>query len=52
MGVGFYFAFRIFMVLLSVRILGTEPQTGTALNLALNISSSLVDWLLLSRTIL
>ena len=36
--VGFYFAFRIFIVLLSVRILGTEPQTGTGLNLALNIS--------------
>lgn len=34
--VGFYFAFRIFIVLLSVRIFGTEPQTGTAINLAID----------------
>jgi len=35
--IGFYFAFRLFIVLLSVRILGAEPQTGTGVNLALNI---------------
>ncbi len=40
--VGFYFAFRLFIVLLSVRLLGTEPQTGTGANLALNISLLLV----------
>jgi exopolysaccharide production protein ExoQ len=40
--VGFYFAFRLFIVLLSVRVLGTEPQTGTGANLALNISLLLV----------
>lgn len=39
--VGFYFAFRIFTVLISVRALGWEPQTGTAINLA-------VDFLLLA----
>jgi exopolysaccharide production protein ExoQ len=36
--VGFYFAIRPFIVLLSVRLLGTEPQTGTGVNLALNIA--------------
>lgn len=35
--VGFYFAFRLFIVLLSVRILGTDPQTGSGINLAVNI---------------
>jgi exopolysaccharide production protein ExoQ len=35
--VGFYFAIRIFIVLLSVRILGVEPQTGTGINLTLNV---------------
>lgn len=34
--VGFYFAFRIAIVLLSVRILGTSPQSGAAINLGLN----------------
>jgi len=34
---GFYFAFRLFIILLSVRLLGTDPQTGAMLNLALNI---------------
>ncbi len=34
---GFYFAFRLFIMLLSVRLLGTGPQTGAMLNLALNI---------------
>lgn len=32
--VGFYFAFRLFIMLLSVRVLGTDPRTGTALSLA------------------
>lgn len=33
--VGFYFAFRIFIVLLGVRVLGLEPQTGPGINLSL-----------------
>ena len=32
--VGFYFAFRLFIMLLSVRVLGTDPRMGTALSLA------------------
>jgi O-antigen ligase len=32
--VGFFFAFRAFIMVLSVRILGTDPQTGTAISLA------------------
>jgi len=32
--VGFYFAFRLFIMLLSVRVLGTDPRTGTGLNIA------------------
>lgn len=34
--VGFYFGFRIFIMLLSVRVLGLEPRTGTGLDLALD----------------
>jgi O-antigen ligase len=34
--VGFYFAFRLISVLLSVRFLGLDPQTGTAVNLSLD----------------
>ena len=30
---GFFFAFRAFIMLLSVRLLGTDPQTGTAITL-------------------
>lgn len=33
--VGFYFAFRIFIVLLSVRLLSLEAQTGTGISLSL-----------------
>jgi O-antigen ligase len=32
--VGFYFSFRLFIMLLSVRVLGTDPRTGTAFDLA------------------
>lgn len=32
--VGFFFAFRAFIVVLSVHLLGTEPRAGTALSLA------------------
>jgi len=39
---GFYFAFRLFIMLLSVRLLGTDPQTGVVLSLALNILLLLV----------
>ncbi|HEX3437053.1 MAG TPA: O-antigen ligase family protein [Pseudacidobacterium sp.] len=35
--VGFFFSFRLFIVLLSVRIFGAEPQTGVEAGLALNI---------------
>lgn len=35
--VGFYFAFRSFIMLLSVRVLGTDPQTGVEISLVLNI---------------
>jgi exopolysaccharide production protein ExoQ len=34
--VGFFFSFRLFIMLLSVRILGTDPQTGVEATLALN----------------
>jgi len=39
---GFYFAFRLFIMLLSVRLLGTDAQTGTVLNIALNFLLLLV----------
>jgi exopolysaccharide production protein ExoQ len=35
--VGFYFSFRLSIVLFSVRILGLEPSTGTGLSLALDL---------------
>jgi exopolysaccharide production protein ExoQ len=35
--VGFYFSFRLGIVLFAVRILGLEPSTGTGLSLALDI---------------
>jgi exopolysaccharide production protein ExoQ len=35
--VGFFLSFRLFIMLLSVRILGTDPQTGVAASLVLNI---------------
>jgi exopolysaccharide production protein ExoQ len=35
--VGFYFSFRLGIVLFSVRILGLEPSAGTALSLALDL---------------
>ena len=34
--VGFFFSFRLFIMLLSVRVLGTDPQTGVEATLALN----------------
>jgi exopolysaccharide production protein ExoQ len=34
--VGFFFSFRLFIMLVSVRFLGTDPQTGVELSLALN----------------
>lgn len=34
--VGFYFAFRVITVLVSVRFLGADPRTGTAINIALD----------------
>jgi O-antigen ligase len=33
---GFYFAFRVITVLVSVRIFGADPRTGTAINIALD----------------
>ena len=32
--VGFYFSFRLFIMLLSVRLFGADPRTGTALSLS------------------
>lgn len=40
--IGFYFAFRVITVVISVRILGTDAQTGTALNLAFDFFLLLV----------
>lgn len=40
--VGLYLAFRVMMVLVSVRLFGADPQTGTALNLALDFFLLLV----------
>ncbi len=37
LSVGFFFSFRLFIMLLSVRILGTDPQTGVEVSLGLNI---------------
>src|ERR1041384_1604521 len=34
--IGFFFAFRAFIMVLSVRILGTDPQTGTAISLIID----------------
>lgn len=34
--VGAFFSFRTFIMLLSVRLLGTSPQTGTAISVSLN----------------
>ena len=34
--VGFYFSFRVITVLVSVRFLGADPRTGTAINIALD----------------
>jgi exopolysaccharide production protein ExoQ len=36
--VGFFFAFRLFIMILSVWVLGTDPQTGVAIGLALNFA--------------
>jgi len=35
--VGFFFSFRIVLVLLSVRVLGTEPRAGAELNIILDL---------------
>ena len=35
--VGFYFSFRIVIVLFSVRVLGTDPRTGSEISLTLNL---------------
>jgi len=37
LAVGFYFSFRLSIVLFSVRILGLEPSAGTALSLAIDL---------------
>lgn len=36
--VGFFFAFRLFIMILSVWILGTDPQTGVEIGLVLNFA--------------
>jgi exopolysaccharide production protein ExoQ len=40
--VGFFFSCRLFIMLLCVRMLGTDPQTGVEVTLALNILLSVV----------
>ncbi len=40
--VGFFFAFRLMIMLLSVRIFGMEPQTGTTISLGLNLLLPLI----------
>jgi exopolysaccharide production protein ExoQ len=40
--IGFYFSFRLFIMLLSVRVLRTDPQTGVEISLALNFSLLIV----------
>lgn len=40
--VGYYLAFRLIMVLISVRLFGADPQTGTALSLAFDFLLLLV----------
>jgi exopolysaccharide production protein ExoQ len=35
--IGFFFSFRIILVLLSVRVLGTEPRAGAAFNFVLDL---------------
>jgi exopolysaccharide production protein ExoQ len=35
--VGFFFSFRVILVLFSVSVLGTEPRTGAEITLALNL---------------
>jgi O-antigen ligase len=37
LAVGFFFSFRLFIMLLSVRMFGTDPQTGVEIGLVLNI---------------
>ncbi len=36
--VGTFFSFRVFVMLLSVRVFGTDPQTGTGISLACNVA--------------
>jgi exopolysaccharide production protein ExoQ len=36
--VGFFFSFRVMIMLLSVRLLGVEPATGSALSVAINLA--------------
>ncbi len=40
--VGFFFSFRLFIMLLAVRLLGTDDQTGVELSLVLNFLLLLV----------
>src|ERR1700740_3248949 len=40
--IGFYFSFRVFLVLVSVRLLGTDPQAGVEVSLALNFALLIV----------
>jgi O-antigen ligase len=40
--VGLFFSFRLFIMLLSVRLCGTDPQTGTAVTLGLNFALLIV----------
>ena len=47
--VGFYFAFRLFIMLLSVRLFGTDPQVGVVASFTLNLGFLLLVLLLSSE---
>jgi exopolysaccharide production protein ExoQ len=40
--IGFYLSFRLFIMLLSVRLLGTDPQAGVEISLTLNFALLIV----------
>lgn len=40
--IGFYFSFRLFIMLLSVRLLGTDPQAGVEISLTINFALLIV----------
>jgi len=51
LAVGFFFSFRLFIMLLSVRILGTDPQTGVEVSLARALGVCVSFFLLLQSVV-